>query len=88
MRWGLVLASLAVVATAGVVAQVLLYGLPQTWAVVLAAMLVGTAAAWPVASRSPGRPLPACAECGYPSWASVEMHFCVHCGSRRVWHVD
>lgn len=85
---GWALATMAVVAVGILVVQTAVVGLPSLPAVVLAALLVGTAAAWPVASRPQAVHGPVCGDCGYPSWASIELHFCIRCGSKRIWHVD
>ncbi len=82
------LSTLAVVAVALVATDTVLHGSPGLFTILAAAVLVGTAAAWPMASRSvPQRAQlgPMCGECGYASWLSPDLGFCARCGSHRVW---
>ncbi len=84
---GILLLLLALTAAAFLIAEVALFGTPNLATVLVASVLVGTAAAWPIASRGHATsPAPGCRECGYLSWASTDMGFCIHCGSTKVWH--
>ncbi len=85
---GILLGFLALTGASLLVAEVALFGTPGIVTVLVAAVLVGAAAAWPVASRDMApRTAPSCVECGYPSSASIDLAFCIHCGSTKVWTV-
>lgn len=79
MRITLFLAVLAALASALLAFEVLVQGTPALGTVIVTAIVVGMAAAWPVARRQEMAVVrPACRECG--SGLLAEFGFCIHCG--------